>query len=316
MESTHVPVMPDEVLRYVVPSRPDGLHVDATLGEGGHSELFLEQYPSLRVIGIDADATMIDRARRRLSRFEGRFSVVHSWYDSFFESYAAEERPVSVLFDLGVSSYHLDAAERGFSFRAEEPIDMRLMGGEQTSAADLVHEMRESELADIIYHYGDERYSRRIARAIVTARGQGRIETSAALAEIVFRAVPPQYRHGRIHPATRTFQALRVAVNDELDRLRRAVAAAFARLEIGGTLGVISFHSHEDRIVKRFLREKQKACTCPPEEPMCICGGEPACEVLTKKPISPADDEVARNARSRSARFRAGKKIAEVGGAA
>lgn len=316
MDITHVPVMPDEVLRYVVPVREDGVHVDATLGEGGHSELFLETYSSLHVIGVDADSTMVERARQRLSRFGERFQPVLSWYDTFFESYPGKERPVSILFDLGISSYHLDASRRGFSFSGEEPVDMRLMGGNQLSAADIVNRTPEKELADIIYRYGEERYSRRIAKAIVQRRESAPFAASDDLADVIRGAVPPEYRRKRIHPATRTFQALRIAVNEELDRLERAIAKAFSVLEVGGTMGVISFHSLEDRIVKHFFREKRKACTCPPEAPMCICGGEPACKILTKKPLTPTEEEMRRNARSRSARFRAVRKIAEVGDAA
>lgn len=316
MEAIHEPVMPEEVLAYVVPLRENGLHVDATLGEGGHSELFLEQYAMLRIIGVDADPAMIARARQRLSRFEGRFQAAESWYDSFFESWRSEERPVSVLFDLGISSVHLEGSGRGFSFAASEPLDMRLSENAERTAEEMVNRMREDELADVIYHYGEERYSRRIARAIVRARGEREILRSDQLAEIVRRAVPPEYRRGRIHPATRTFQALRIAVNDELGRLERALAAAFACLEIGGRMGVISFHSLEDRMVKRFFRDKQKSCTCPPEEPMCICGGVSCCDILTRKPLTPRAEEVERNPRSRSARFRAVKKTADPGEAA
>ena len=235
------------------------------------------------------------------------------WFNDYYANYPADQRkPDIILFDLGISVFHYERSGRGFSFRKDEPLDMRLnpMAGE--SAADLVNTLSAQKLADLIYLYGEERYSRRIAAAIVDARKNSRIESAADLADIVYRAVPSAYRHGAIHPATRTFQALRIAVNKELNRLPEVLPEAFKVLACGGKLGVITFHSLEDRIVKNYFRNLGKSCICPVEQPICVCGGKPCAELLTRKPLGPTEAEVAENSPSRSAKLRVIRKLRDV----
>jgi 16S rRNA (cytosine1402-N4)-methyltransferase len=214
--------------------------------------------------------------------------------------------------DLGISMFHYELSNRGFSFRKDEPLDMRLDPSAGRSAADIVEESREEELADIFYRLGEERYSRRIAKAIVAARARGRIGTARALADVIWDSVPAEVRRGRLHPATRSFQALRIAVNDELGRLRRGLAGAARVLKVGGKMAVITFHSLEDGTVKRYFRELGRDCVCPPEAPVCACGGKRAFEVLTRKPALPAEAEVAGNPPSRSAKLRVAMKLREL----
>ena len=216
-----------------------------------------------------------------------------------------------ILFDLGISVFHYEKSERGFSFRYDEKLDMRLNPLSETSAADLVNDLPEEKLADLIYLYGEEKLSRRIAKAIVEARKGGRIESSKALAEIIWNAVPGNYRYGPIHPATRTFQALRIAVNSELKRLPGALNAAFNDLKVGGKMGVITFHSLEDRIVKNYFRNLGKKCVCPPEVAICRCGGQQCAEILTHKPVVPTAEEIKDNSPSRSAKLRVIRKLAD-----
>jgi 16S rRNA (cytosine1402-N4)-methyltransferase len=312
----HTSVLPREVLELLAPDRDDTLFVDATLGEGGHSELFLQRFPSLHVIALDADAAMLARARKRLAPHGDRVEFRHAWFDQYFREYHEARTPARILFDLGISMVHFEQAGRGFSFRRDEVLDMRLDPATGRSAADIVNTESETELARIIFEYGEERYARSIARKIVAARvaaqQDGGITRTAHLASVISSAVPGSYRRGRIHPATRTFQALRIAVNQELDRLEQALAAAFRVLEPGGRIGVIAFHSLEDRIVKRFISGKARACICPPEMPICECGGVPAGRSLTRKPVRPAEDERESNPASRSAKFRVLEKL--VGG--
>jgi len=294
------------------------LMVDANLGEGGHTEAFLERYPELTVLGIEADAEVARVARERFARFGGRVAVEEAWSDDVFADLAGSlrtrlphmsgHRPCVVLFDLGISSYHFKRAGRGFSFLRDEPLDMRLRPEGAVAAGEMIRSATARELAEMFREYGEERYAGRIAESIVRRRAETPITTSRQLAEIIRGAVPPPYRRGRIHPATRCFQALRIAVNDELGRLERALAGAFDRLAPGGRMGVIAFHSLEDRIVKRFFQQKKKSCTCPPEWPICQCGGRRELRTLTKKPIRPTEAEVGRNAASRSARLRVVEK--------
>ena len=308
----HVPVMYSEVLKFLSPEKEDGLLVDCTMGEGGHSELFLKQYPQLKVVGLDADASIQKVAMDRLSSYGERVRFYNTWFNLFFRDYPlGGERPHRILFDLGISVYHFERSGRGFTFRADEPLDMRLDSYLETTAADIVNDYPEEQLADIFFHYGEERYSRRIAAAVVRARKTGSIESSKALEEIIWKAVPVGYRRGRLHPATRSFQALRIAVNGELARLEQALEYALKVLEPGGRMGVISFHSLEDRIVKRFFHGKNKTCTCPENWPMCKCEGEPIVKILTKKPLVPSEEEVNTNPPSRSAKFRVAQKMKE-----
>lgn len=297
--------MAEEVERQFDPLPHDGLIIDATCGAGGHSVRLLERYPSCRLIGLDADPRMLEMARARLAPYEERFQLVHAWFDEYFASGVG---PVDrILFDLGVSMVHMRTAEAGFSLLLDGPLDMRLnpaAGG--SSAADLVNELREDELADIIFRYGEDRNSRRIAREIVRRRRGCPLRTTAELADAVRAATPPKQRFGRLHPATRTFQALRIAVNDELGRIERALPAAAAALRVGGRLAVISFHSLEDRIAKRTFRSLSETGNVPMVE-----GGASRFRVVTRKPLTPSDEEAGANAASRSAKMRVLERVAE-----
>lgn len=311
MEIVHTSVLLQESLSLLAPEKPGSLMIDGTLGEGGHSEAFLTAFPDLRIIGIDADVRIQARARERLAPFGDRMCFYPGWSDDFFREYPSDQkRPDIILMDLGISLFHYEKSGRGFSFRSDEPLDMRLDPQSGESAADIVNSMQETALADLIFNFGEERYSRRIAKAICEARKSAPFSVARALADCVYHAVPADYRRGRIHPATKTFQALRIAVNGELDRLPRLLQLALDVLEEGGKFGVITFHSLEDRIVKNFFRNASKACTCPPEVPICKCGGKPKVELLTRKAVSPSEEEISENAPSRSARIRAVRKIA------
>ena len=310
----HIPVMVTEVLEWLSPpplQKPDEpiLFIDCTLGEGGHSERFLSLFPFLNLVGIDRDPVIQQKARNRLKSFGNRVTYFQGWYDDFFSSYPLEIRPDRILFDLGISVFHYEESSRGFSFSRDEPLDMRLDPGTGLSARDILNQWSEERIANLIFTYGEERYSRRIARAIVERRKTRPFESSKELAELIFTSVPHEYRHGRIHPATRTFQGLRIEVNQELERIQRAVKSAFQVLKPGGILGVISFHSLEDRIIKNLFRDWAKSCICPPEVPMCKCGGYPLGVVKSKKPIVPGEDEVRKNSPSRSAKFRVIEKL-------
>ena len=232
------------------------------------------------------------------------------WSDDFFDQYPQDSAaPSLILFDLGISLFHYMESKRGFSFSADEPLDMRINPNESLTAADIVNTYSEKKLADLLYLSAEERFSRSIARAIVAEREKRPFTEARQLSETVFHAVPARFRHGPIHPATKTFQALRIAVNSELDRLPRLLEKAFACLATEGKMGVISFHSLEDRIVKLFFRDLAKSCICPPEMPICTCGGVPRAALLTKKPVGPSAEETACNAPSRSARLRVIKKL-------
>ena len=314
MEIVHTPVLLNECLELLSPVgepfEKNSLMVDSTLGEGGHTYNFLKNYPSLSVIGLDADAVIQARAKERLSEFGERVHFYNGWFNDFYKNYPDEyERPNIILFDLGISVFHYEKSERGFSFRHDEKLDMRLNANSDVSAADLVNDLEEEKLANLIYLYGEEKLSRRIARAIVEARAGGRIESSKALAEIIWNNVPANYRYGNIHPATRTFQALRIAVNSELKRLPHALQDAFRDLKVGGKMGVITFHSLEDRIVKNYFRNLGKQCVCPPEVAVCRCGGQKCAELITRKPIAPSAEEIKVNSPSRSAKLRVIRKL-------
>ena len=283
--------------------------VDATMGEGGHSLAFLSRHEGLSVVGVDADAEIQAVARERLAAFAGRVEFHRGRAQDFFESYpAGARRPGAVLADLGVSLFHYGKSGRGFSFSADEPLDMRIDPSSGAPAAELLAAMPEGDIADMLFRNAGERHSRRIARAVAEARRRGAVASSAALSELVKKAVPGSYRHGPIHPATRTFLALRIEVNGELSGLPGLLEAALRVLEPGGRLGIISFHSLEDRIVKNFFRKKSMGCACPPEVPSCRCAG-PAVRLLTRKGVTPDAEEIRRNPPSRSARLRVAEKI-------
>ena len=308
----HKPVLLREVKAALNDRKEELLFIDATLGEGGHAEAFLSFNPRLTLFGIERDESILVRARSRLERFGRRARLFRMDYYEFFRSFKelVDREPQRIFFDLGVSMFHYQISGRGFSFRRPEPLDMRLDIEKGKTAAQLIATSSEEELTDLIRRYGEERYAARISAAIVQERRQREIEDSRALAEIIFRSVPPPYRHGRIHPATRTFQALRIAVNEELELLEAVLPIAFDRLSTGGRMGVISFHSLEDRMVKRFFQERNKSCTCPPESPICQCGGRRRARLLTRKPVMATEAEIHRNPASRSARLRVLEKIA------
>jgi len=286
--------------------------IDATMGEGSFSYAMLSRYPDLSVVGVDADPVIQAVARNNLAEFGSRVQFVNGWAQDFFADYPVTlERPHTVLADLGVSLFHYKKSGRGFGFSADEPLDMRLDTTSGFSAAELLMRMSERDIADTLYKNAGERYSRRIARAIVQERQHGAVNTAAALSELIQRAVPAVYRHGPIHPATRTFMALRIEVNRELARLPELLESAFDVLMPGGRFGVISFHSAEDRIVKDFFREKSKDCTCPPQAPKCVCGGRRKLNILTRKGVAAGEAEVKRNPPSRSARLRVAEKMKE-----
>ncbi len=311
--AVHVPVLLEEVLQFLQPREQSDVMVDANLGEGGHAEAFLKAFPKLILLGVEVDKEIAERAARRLAPFGQRFRLFRCWSQDFFERFDQnwEEKPARILFDLGISQFHYERAGRGFSFRRDEPLDMRLDTGQGKTARDLVNALPEAELAAILRSFGEERYAGRISERIAKERRVRAIESSQRLAQIISDAVPAPYRRGRIHPATRSFQALRIAVNNELSGLQVALERAFSVLKGEGRLAVISFHSLEDRIVKRYFREKNKSCKCPPEWPICQCGGKRELRTLTKKPIRPTEEEVARNPASRSARLRVVEKVAD-----
>ncbi|HEX6624735.1 MAG TPA: 16S rRNA (cytosine(1402)-N(4))-methyltransferase RsmH [Pyrinomonadaceae bacterium] len=307
----HRPVLLLETVRLLAPER-GGLFVDATLGLGGHSEAILEASEDARVLGIDRDPEALRLAGERLARFGPRFRAVHAKHEEIARVVreAGEREASGVLADLGVSSLQFDTAERGFSFRHDAPLDMRMdASGQEETAAELLERLPEEEIARVIYEYGEERKSRRIARWIVERREQGKpLKRTGELAELVARAVGHK-RGERIHPATRTFQALRIAVNRELEGLGAFVETAIDLLQTGGRLAVISFHSLEDRVVKRTLRRLAGQCECDPRLPRCECGARRAVEVLTKRPVVPTEEEAEANPRARSAKLRACSKL-------
>jgi 16S rRNA (cytosine1402-N4)-methyltransferase len=308
MEYVHRSVLAQEVLTQLAPRIPHPLMIDCTLGEGGHTHAFLSAFPELRVIGLDRDPNILEKAKHRLATFGDRFTPVNTWFDEFLREYQGES-PTMVLFDLGISVFHYEESARGFSFSRDEVLDMRLDPSEGISAHDIVNTYSEKTLADIIYLYGEERYSRRIAAAIVRARQEQPIDRCNELADLIRKSVPAAYRYGRIHPATRTFQAIRIAVNGEIDRIVPAVRRAVDIVKPQGRVGVISFHSLEDRPVKYLFRELAKGCTCPPEAPRCTCDGKPVIRIITRKPIVPSEQECQENPPSRSAKLRVAEKL-------
>lgn len=303
----HEPVLLQDVLKYLRPNRANGTIVDATVGLGGHAEALLERHADVRLIGIDRDPEALERSRERLSRFGDRVTLVRGRHESLIEilKQLQVERVSGLLADLGVSSMQLDDAARGFSFRFEGPLDMR-MGAEGPSAADLVNSLDEHELAKILRDYGEERMAGGIARAIVRARSDEPILTTTRLAEVIRTVKRPRYNE--IDPSTLTFQALRIATNEELVGLDRFVDDAVSVLESGARVAIISFHSLEDRIVKRAFRRWKGECTCPPNLPVCGCGAKAEIEILTGRPVTASEEEERRNPRARSAKLRVAEK--------
>ncbi|MDP2790911.1 MAG: 16S rRNA (cytosine(1402)-N(4))-methyltransferase RsmH [Rectinemataceae bacterium] len=320
----HCPVMLVETLEWLVPGSPDAFMLDCTLGEGGHAEAFLSKYPELLYAGIDADPVIQAKARERLTPFAPRVTFLSGYFDEVLAGFVSDStsgsvagarladgsirKPDLVLFDLGISMHHFALSGLGFGHGKDEFLDMRLSPDASRSASDIVNRDREEELARIIFEYGEERYSRRIAKAIVDARRMSPVTTTARLADVVASAVPATYRNGRFHCATRTFQALRIAVNDELGRAERGIRAAASLLAPGGRIAVISFHSLEDRISKNVFRNLALASK--------EAGIGDGCRftILTRKPLEPTQDEARRNPPSRSAKLRVLELTVKGGG--
>jgi len=318
MKEGHLPVLAEEVLAMLAP-RSGSLQIDATLGGGGHTERILEAAkPDGRLLGLDADPAAIHRVDRRLRAQFGDRLVLRQANFRELASVAPEAGFQAVdgcLFDLGLSSFQLADTERGFGFRAGGPLDMRFDTSRGVPAAELLATLDAAELTALFRRYGEEPRASRIARAIVEVRREAPITTAEELAALVERVAPPNPRHvarsgRRTHPATRVFQALRIAVNEELEAVQAGLAAAVDLLRPGGRLVVLSYHSLEDRIVKRFFAAERRGCVCPPELPVCVCGRNPRLRLLTRKSVTPTPEEVATNPRSRSARLRAAERLA------
>lgn len=309
----HTPVLARETVAFLAP-RDTEVYVDGTVGLGGHAAAILEaSAPSGRLIGIDLDTDALTIAKEKLRGYRERCTLIKGSFANLKEHLASHSVPRvdGVLLDLGVSSLQLGTPSRGFSFSQAGNLDMRMDVNQSLSAAEVVNNYREDDLADIFARYGEERWSKRIARQIGKARKFQRITTTLQLADIVRRAVPGKTNRGRIHPATRVFQALRIYVNDELQNLDTGLNAAVASLKPGGRVCVVSFHSLEDRIVKQRFRTLSRLCICPPNIPKCVCQQIPSLEILTKRPMTPTPEEVERNPRSRSAKLRVAVKIRE-----
>lgn len=304
----HQPVLYHEIILALQPKN-EGLYVDGTLGAGGHARGILEACaPDGRLLGMDVDPQALALARKTLAPYGERARLTQASYDSLAERLReiGWMEVDGILLDLGLSSMQLDTPERGFSFQQDAPLDMRFDPASPTSAADLVNTLPQDELADLIYHYGEERASRRIAQAVVKARP---IQTTRQLATVIESVLP---RKGRIHPATQTFQALRIAVNQELERVENVLPQAVAALKSGGRLAIISFHSLEDRIVKQFMRREAIDCLCPPRQPVCTCGHRATLRELSRQPLYPQEIEITNNPRARSARLRAAQRLPDM----
>lgn len=310
-EIRHIPVLRDEIVTLLEPAK-NGIIVDCTLGFGGHTRAVLERYPNAKVVAIDQDPAALEIAKDRLIDLSKGITFIHSNFSdiktvlSELEIFGAE----GIIADLGVSSMQLDSEERGFSFRFDAPLDMRMdFSADVPTAADLLADLEETEIANLIYKYGEERHSRKIARRIVREREAGRpMKTTKQLAELVARAVPRR-KHQSIDPATKTFQALRIKVNNELDILERFLIDSSNLLVAGGVFAVITFHSLEDRIVKNTFQRLAGKCICPPKIPVCACGAKKTIDLINRKPIAPTEAEQLENPRSRSAKLRAVTKL-------
>lgn len=303
---SHQPVLYQEIIHALRPVRK-GLYVDCTVGAGGHAAGILQaSAPEGRLLGLDLDPQALELAKQKLAPFRSRAILIHASYVTLSEQLKALEWSAvdGILLDLGLSSMQLDSSDRGFSFKLDGPLDMRFDPGSNQRASDLVNQLSVDALANLIYKYGEERYSRKVARAIVAARP---IRTTRHLAEIVAEVTTSGKRG--LHPATRTFQALRIAVNSELERLEALLPQAVDALSPDGRLIVIAYHSLEDRIVKLFFRKESSDCICPPRQPICTCGHRATLKVITRKPIRPSHEEVKQNPRSRSARMRVAERI-------
>lgn len=308
----HYPVFYREVLEYIGPLAGDGeVVIDCTVGAGGHSLLLLEKFPGIRIIGFERDPKMAAFAQDRLKDFGGRFTVINDNFSNFSFYFKGQENSfAAILYDFGISSIHLDDDDRGFAIKEDGRLDMRLDNKGEYSAADVVNSFTEKDIADIIYTYGEERFSRRIARAIVREREKEKIVTVGRLSDIIKHAVPrpSNYKKRNIHPATRSFQALRIYVNNELDSIEESLKESWQFLKTGGRVLAISFHSLEDRIVKQTFRSLAKGCFCE-DNTYCQCDRIPRVKLVTRKPVVPGEDELTENSRSRSAKLRVCERI-------
>lgn len=310
MEFSHKSVLLDECIE-ALKLRPDGIYLDGTLGGAGHSYEIARRLTTGRLIGVDRDAVALRAAAERLAPFASRVTTVHSNFSEL--DHILEELGIDavdgMLFDLGVSSPQLDDAQRGFSYMADAPLDMRMNKDDTLTAAEVVNLWSQDELRRILYEYGEERYAPQIAAAIVRRREKAPIRTTLELVEVIRSAMPPQALREKQHPAKRSFQAIRIAVNDELGAIGKLMRSAFARLKPGGRLAVITFHSLEDRIVKSEMQLAARGCTCPPEFPVCVCGKTPLIRIVTRKPIVSGARELEENPRARSAKLRVAEKL-------
>ncbi len=310
MEFKHYSVMLKETvdaLNFV----PNGIYVDGTMGGGGHSYEILSRSDNIKLIGIDQDKEAIAAAAARLADFSGRFTQINSNF-SEIKSILAElgiDGIDGAVLDLGVSSYQLDNAERGFSYMHDAPLDMRMNRESELSAYEVVNGYSQEELTRIFYEYGEENWSKRVAEFIVKKRAESPVKTTAELVDIIKAAIPQKARQEGSHPAKRIFQAIRIEVNGELKILKQAVEDFIDVLNPGARLAIITFHSLEDRIVKQVFAEKARGCSCPPEFPVCVCGKTPEVKLITRKPKLPSDEELAENSRSKSAKLRIAEKI-------
>ena len=310
MTFRHASVLLDEAVEALA-IRPDGVYLDGTLGGAGHSLAIAQRLTTGRLIGVDRDTRALEAAAERLSPYMDRVSLVHANFrelDRILGSLGID-RADGMLFDLGVSSPQLDDGSRGFSYMTDAPLDMRMNTGDALTAKTIVNEWPREELRRILYEFGEERYAPQIAAAIERARAKRPIETTLELVDVIRGALPPQALREKQHPAKRSFQAIRIAVNDELASISDMMRAAIPALAPGGRLAVITFHSLEDRIVKNAMQAAAKGCTCPPEFPVCVCGKTPQIRILTRKPILPGPQELEENPRARSAKLRVAQKL-------
>lgn len=310
MEFHHVSVLLNEAVEGLK-IKPDGIYVDGTLGGGGHSSEIVKHISGGRLIGMDQDTDAIEAASQRLKEYKDKFTAVHSNFRNVRDVLEdlGIEKADGFLLDLGVSSYQLDEADRGFSYMNDAPLDMRMDRDSGYSAWDVVNKKSEKELSDILFGYGEEKWAKRIAQFIVSERAEKTIDTTYELVEVIKKAVPKGARRDGPHPAKRTFQAIRIEVNAELAILDKAVDDMTASLNTGGRLCVITFHSLEDRIIKNAMKRHENPCTCPPEFPVCVCGKKADGKVITRKPILPSAEELELNPRARSAKLRILEKI-------
>ncbi|MBM6722151.1 16S rRNA (cytosine(1402)-N(4))-methyltransferase RsmH [Pseudoflavonifractor phocaeensis] len=307
---THKPVLLEECIQALA-IRPDGIYLDGTLGRAGHSREIARRLTSGRLICVDRDQAALDAAEERLAPWRDKVELVHSNFcelDAILDGLKLD-RVDGMLFDLGVSSPQLDDPSRGFSYMADAPLDMRMDKTDTLTARTVVNEWPQEELRRILWQYGEERYASAIAGAIVRARDKEEIATTLQLVDVLRSAMPAAALREKQHPAKRTFQAIRIAVNDELTAVDKMVRAAVPRLNAGGRLAVISFHSLEDRIVKNALAEFAKGCTCPPDFPVCVCGKKPQVKLVNRKPIVSGPAELEENPRARSAKLRVAEKL-------